>query len=95
MNSDDKDRPAKLAQKELEFKEKIRSVLDNVGYAIPYDHTQEIYDELVRASKKIYGKDHDLFWQRNKERINTYLLIGIFGMFKKNLEQPRINTHKK
>lgn len=68
---------------EVQWKISMKKILDDALCSEQRIHQQmDIYDELIRAHKKIYGKYHDVMWLSGDSRtdLNTYLLIRILCM---------------
>jgi len=73
-----------IIEKEREWKEAIRSILDSVGITKEVNRYANIYSELIRAHKKIFGKEHDVCWLSgiSRAQLDTNILIRIFCMLK-------------
>ena len=75
-----------LWKRELEWKERMIAILDKVSCGkteMMHFRYSDVYIELVKAHKKIYGKDHNAHWGMfgdSRRILNTYLLIRIFCM---------------
>lgn len=83
-----------LKKREIEWKKAMIEILDSVGNKISYSSYRETYDALLQAHKRIYEEDHDAYWLSGMTRgqLDTYLLIRIFSMLKKNIEMKNIEN---
>ncbi|MCK4730091.1 MAG: hypothetical protein KAT28_02125 [Candidatus Aenigmarchaeota archaeon] len=75
------------------WKDAMRQILDRVGINSPYSNSMDIYSELIRAHKKIFGDEkHDSNWMGfgmgpSRAQLDTYLLIRIHGTLKCLMER--------
>lgn len=86
-----------LGRMELEWKQVMKEILQNVGREYPINYHMQTYDELVRAHKKIFGENHDSYWVgmgfgSSRDQLNTYLLIKNHNMLAQLLQGRNNNN---